>query len=136
MRLPVQMQLSQRILVFTTPDKFEVARERGGDIVGGEELMPDILEGRLKFDRCIATTNMLPLVTKLARYLGPLGLMPNVKTGTLTNDVEKALEDARANVPYKIEKFTGVFNVPVAKVLSPEYSPVRRRLPTLTLSGM
>jgi large subunit ribosomal protein L1 len=116
MALPTPIQLDEKILVFTVPENKELAVRSGADIVGGEELLNDLLENRLSFDRVVATTDMVPLVTKLARILGPRGLMPSVKTGTLTTDLSKALSDIRSKVPFRIEKFTGVFNVPVAKV--------------------
>jgi large subunit ribosomal protein L1 len=116
MALPTPIQLDEKILVFTSPENKELALTSGADIVGGEELVNDLLENKLSFDRVIATTEMVPLVTKLARVLGPRGLMPSVKTGSLTTDLQKALRDIRSNVPYRIEKFTGVFNIPIAKV--------------------
>ena len=116
LQLPTPIQLDERVLVFTGPENRERALRAGADIVGGDERLNDLLEDRLKFDRVIATTDMVSLVTKLARVLGPRGLMPSLKTGSLTNDVEKALFDIRTNVPFRIEKFTGLFNIPIAKV--------------------
>lgn len=116
MALPVPLDLSKRILVFTGPEGQEAARRNGADIVGAEDLVPQLLEDKLQFDWCIASTDQLQLVTKLARILGPKGLMPSAKAGTLTNDIARALKDARTHVPYRIEKFSGNFNIPVAKV--------------------
>lgn len=73
---------SVRLLVFAKPANYEVARLGGALIVGGEDLIDPIIEGRLEFDRCIATQDMLPVVMKIARVLGPRGLMPNPKIGT------------------------------------------------------
>lgn len=113
--LPTAMQLDERILVFTGPENKEAALRCGADIVGGDELIGDVLEGRLQFDRVVATTDQLSVVTRLARFLGPKGMMPSAKTGTLTTDLPAALRQLRATVPFRLEKFSGIFNVPVAK---------------------
>lgn len=119
MELPVPMQLDTRILVFAgSPEQRDAALRAGADIAGGDELLNDLLEDRLQFDRVIAHLDALPLVTRLARVLGPRGLMPSTKTGTLTADLEAALRDARTRVAYRVEKFTGLFNIPVARVSS------------------
>lgn len=81
MKLPISMNSGAILLVFTSPDRQDLARRAGAHIVGGEELVGPMLEGKLDFNRCIATTDMLSVVMKLARYLGPKGLMPNAKTG-------------------------------------------------------
>lgn len=77
--------------------------------------MSDILEGKLTFDRCIATTDQLPTLAKLARILGPQGLMPNVKTGTLTTDAESAVRLALRNTPFKIDKDAALFRLLFAR---------------------
>lgn len=113
--LPTPIQLDERILVFTGPDQRELALKCGADIAGGDELIADVQEGKLQFDRVLATTDQLGVVTKLARILGPRGLMPSVKTGTLTTDLVTALKQLRSTVPFRLEKVTGIFNIPIAK---------------------
>lgn len=82
MKLPVSTNSTVILLVFTNTAKQELAKKAGAHIVGGEELVAPMLEGKLEFNRCLATTDMLNTVMKLARYLGPKGLMPNSKNGT------------------------------------------------------
>lgn len=79
--LPVSTYTDARILVLAPPDQIETATAAGAHIVGGAELVQDMITGRLKFNRCIATPQMMPVLTKVARFLGPLGLMPTIKNG-------------------------------------------------------
>lgn len=81
MTLPVAMNSDAKVLVLAPPDMVEEAKQAGASIVGGSELVSDIISGKLNFNRCIATPDMMPILTKIARYLGPLGLMPTLKNG-------------------------------------------------------
>lgn len=81
-KLPHTIDTNAKLLVFTTKEKRDEAISLGAHIAGGENLLQDIIEGKLEFNKCIAMTETLPLVMKLARYLGPKGLMPNAKAGT------------------------------------------------------
>ena len=105
-----------RILVFAQGDKEKEARDAGAEIVGGDELVEKVKGGFLEFDKAIATPDMMGNVGKLGKVLGPRGLMPNPKTGTVTFEVAKAISDIRkGRVEYKIEK-AGIAHVRVGKV--------------------
>src|SRR5512139_3303696 len=105
-----------RVLVFAKGPKEKEAQDAGADIVGGEDLVEKISKGWLDFDKAIATPDMMGLVSKLGKILGPRGLMPNPKVGTVTFDLEKAIKEIRAGkVEFKVEK-AGVVHVPVGKV--------------------
>jgi large subunit ribosomal protein L1 len=105
-----------RILVFAKGDKEREARDAGAEIVGGDELVEKVKGGFLEFDKAIATPDMMGNVGKLGKVLGPRGLMPNPKTGTVTFEVAKAISDIRkGRVEYKIEK-AGIAHVRVGKV--------------------
>lgn len=104
------------ILVFATGEKETEAREAGADFVGGEELIEKIEKGWLEFDLAIAVPELMAKVGKIGRVLGPRGLMPNPKVGTVTNDVKKAINDARkGRVEFKADK-TGNLHIPIGKV--------------------
>ena len=103
------------VLVFCPENQWEAAKEAGAKYVGSGELVSEILEDRLRFDRCIATTDQMPVLAKLARVLGPKGMMPNTKTGTLTNDVVGAIKAALLNTPFKIDKETALFRIAVGR---------------------
>ncbi len=104
-----------RVLVFAEGDKATEATEAGADYVGSEDLAKQISEGFLDFDVAIATPDMMRHVGKLGRILGPRGLMPNPKTGTVTNDVEKTVQEFKAGkIEYRTDK-TGGIHVPVGK---------------------
>ena len=107
----------ESILVFCPPAHVEAAKHAGARYAGGSELMGDVVDGKIKFTRCLAMPEMIPTVTKLARILGPLGMMPNVKHGTLTTDIPAAINKCLNNVPYHVTKVTGVMNICAAKVL-------------------
>ena len=105
-----------RILVFAKGAKIDEAQAAGADYVGGEELIPKIQkEGWLDFDVVVATPDMMGVVGRLGRILGPKGLMPNPKAGTVTMDVTKAVNDIKAGkVEYRLDK-TNIIHVPVGK---------------------
>jgi large subunit ribosomal protein L1 len=105
-----------KILVFALGEKEKEAREAGSDFVGGEELVEKILQGWLDFDKAIATPDMMKVVSKLGKVLGPRGLMPNPKVGTVTFDVGKAVQDLKSGkVEFKADK-AGNLHVSVGKV--------------------
>ena len=105
-----------RVLVFAKGDKVAEAEAAGADYVGGEELVPRIQkEGWLDFDVVVATPDMMGIVGRLGRVLGPKGLMPNPKAGTVTMDVTKAVNDIKAGkIEYRLDK-TNIIHVPVGK---------------------
>jgi len=105
-----------RVLVFAKGQKEKEALDAGADIVGGEELIEKISKGWLEFDKAVATPDMMGLVSKLGKILGPRGLMPNPKVGTVTFDLERAIREIKAGkVEFKVEK-AGIVHVPVGKV--------------------
>lgn len=105
-----------RVLVFAKGEKEKEAREAGADYVGAEDLIEKIQQGWLEFDRAIATPDMMGQVGKLGKILGPRGLMPNPKLGTVTFDVAKAVKEAKAGkIEYRNDK-GGVVHVPIGKL--------------------
>jgi len=105
-----------RVAVFARGPKAEEAQAAGADIVGAEDLMEIIQGGKIEFDRCIATPDMMPIVGRLGKVLGPRNLMPNPKVGTVTMDVKEAVEAAKGGqVQFKAEK-AGVVHAGVGKV--------------------
>lgn len=114
--LPHGTGVKVRILVFAKGEKEIEAREAGADVVGGDELVEKVKGGWLEFDRAIATPDLMGSVGKLGKLLGPRGLMPNPKTGTVTFEVARAISDIRkGRVEYKVEK-AGILHVRVGKV--------------------
>lgn len=83
--LPNPVPQDLRILVFAPPNLSEVLRESGATIVGGSELIDPIIEGKIEFDRCLASTDMMPVIAKLGRFLGQKGMVPTIKTGNIDN---------------------------------------------------
>ena len=105
-----------RVAVFARGPKADEAKAAGADIVGAEDLMETIQGGTIEFDRCIATPDMMPVVGRLGKVLGPRNLMPNPKVGTVTMDVAAAVEAAKGGqVTFKVEK-AGVIHAGVGKV--------------------
>ena len=105
-----------RVAVMAQGEKADEAKAAGADIVGAENLVDSILAGKIEFDRCIATPDMMGLAGRVARVLGPKGLMPNPKLGTVTMDVAGAVKKAKAGeVQYRAEK-TGIVHAGVGKV--------------------
>jgi large subunit ribosomal protein L1 len=104
-----------RVAVFAKDAKADEARAAGADIVGAEDLMETIQSGRIEFDRCIATPDMMPIVGRLGKILGPRNLMPNPKVGTVTMDVAQAVANAKGGeVQFKAEK-AGVVHAGIGK---------------------
>lgn len=95
-QLPKSLGKVIKVCVFANADKIDEAKEAGADIVGGDELVEKVKAGFTDFDRCISTPDMMAKVGKLGQVLGPRGLMPNPKLGTVTANVKKAVEDAKA----------------------------------------
>ena len=105
-----------RVAVFARGPKADEAKAAGADIVGAEDLMESIQSGKIDFDRCIATPDMMPIVGRLGKILGPRNLMPNPKVGTVTMDVAQAVESAKGGqVQFKVEK-AGIIHAGVGKV--------------------
>ena len=113
--LPNGTGRSVRVAVFAKDAKADEAKAAGADIVGAEDLMETIQKGEINFDRCIATPDMMPLVGRLGKVLGPRNLMPNPKTGTVTPDVKSAVEAAKGGaVDFRVEK-AGIIHAGVGK---------------------
>ncbi|KUJ76582.1 50S ribosomal protein L1 [Ruegeria marisrubri] len=113
--LPNGTGKDMRVAVFARGAKADEAKEAGADIVGAEDLMESIQAGNIDFDRCIATPDMMPIVGRLGKILGPRNLMPNPKVGTVTMDVKAAVEAAKGGeVQFKAEK-GGVVHAGVGK---------------------
>ena len=105
-----------RVAVFARGDKADEARAAGADIVGAEDLVETVQKGEIAFDRCIATPDLMPLVGRLGKVLGPRGLMPNPKVGTVTPDVAAAVKASKGGaVEFRVEK-AGIVHAGVGKV--------------------
>jgi len=104
-----------RVGVFAKGPKAEEAKKAGADVVGAEDLVEQVQKGVIEFDRCIATPDMMPLVGRLGKVLGPRGLMPNPKVGTVTNEVAEAVKGAKGGaVEFRVEK-AGIVQAGVGK---------------------
>lgn len=113
--LPAGTGKDVRVAVFAAGDAADAAREAGADIVGADDLAADIEAGKMNFDLVIASPDMMPLVGRLGRTLGPRGLMPNPKTGTVTPDVAKAVGEFKGGkVEYRTDRY-GNIHVPLGK---------------------
>ncbi len=114
--LPNGTGRSVRVAVFARGDKAEEAKAAGADIVGAEDLVDIVQKGEIAFDRCIATPDLMPLVGRLGKVLGPRGLMPNPKVGTVTADVAAAVKASKGGaVEFRVEK-AGIVHAGVGKV--------------------
>lgn len=114
--LPNGLGKSKRVLVIAGADRFKEAEEAGADFIGGEDMVAKIQGGWIDFDAVIATPDMMRSVGRLGKVLGPRGLMPNPKTGTVTPDVGKAVKEVKAGkVEFRVDK-TGIIHAPVGKI--------------------
>ena len=115
-QLPNGSGRTVRVAVFARGEKADEARAAGADVVGAEELVETVQKGTIEFDRCIATPDMMPLVGRLGKVLGPRGLMPNPKVGTVTPDVATAVAAAKGGaVEFRVEK-AGIIHAGIGKV--------------------
>jgi large subunit ribosomal protein L1 len=113
--LPHGIGKAVRVLVFAKGEKVQEATDAGADFVGGDELVAKITEGWLDFDTVVATPDMMGQVGRLGRVLGPRGLMPNPKVGTVSFDVNKAVREAKAGkIEFRVEK-AGIVHAPIGK---------------------
>ena len=113
--LPHGLGRTARVLVFAQGERIKEAEDAGADYVGGEELAKKIEGGWLDFDSVVATPDMMRVVGRLGKVLGPRGLMPNPKTGTVTPDVKRAVEEIKAGkVEFRVDK-TGIIHAPFGK---------------------
>jgi large subunit ribosomal protein L1 len=114
--LPHGLGKSKRVVVIASGDKVREAQEAGADFVGGEDMVQKITEGWVDYEAVIATPDMMRSAGKLGKVLGPRGLMPNPKTGTVTTDVAKAVQEIKAGkVEFRLDK-TGIIHSPVGKI--------------------
>ncbi len=120
--LPHGLGKSKKVLVIAGGEKQKEAQEAGADSVGGEELVEKIQGGWMDFEAVVATPDMMRAVGKLGKVLGPRGLMPNPKTGTVTVDIAKAVKEIKAGkVEFRVDK-TGIIHAPVGKISFPAAS--------------
>ena len=113
--LPNGTGRSVRVAVFAKDAKAEEAKAAGADVVGADDLAEKVQSGQIDFDRCIATPDMMPIVGRLGKVLGPRGLMPNPKVGTVTNDLKEAIQAAKGGaVEFRVEK-AGIIHAGVGK---------------------
>ena len=113
--LPHGLGKSKRVLVIAGAEKQKEAQDAGADFVGGDEIVEKILGGWMAFDAVVATPDMMRAVGRLGKVLGPRGLMPNPKTGTVTTDIAKAVREIKAGkVEFRVDK-TGIVHAPVGK---------------------
>lgn len=113
--LPAGTGKNVRVAVFARDEKAEEARAAGADLVGADDLVETVQKGEINFERCIATPDMMKLLGKIARVLGPRGLMPNPKVGTVTADVAEAVKKAKTGeIQFRTER-TGVVHAPIGR---------------------
>src|SRR5713226_4101684 len=114
--LPHGMGKTVRVLAFAKGEKEREAQEAGADIVGAEDLIKKISDGWLDFDKAVATPDMMGAVSRIGKILGPRGLMPNPKTGTVAMDIGKAVKEIKAGkVEFKVDK-AGIIHVPIGRI--------------------
>ena len=124
--LPNGTGRSQRVGVFARGAKADEARAAGADVVGAEDLVEKVNGGQIDFDRCIATPDMMGVVGRLGKVLGPRNLMPNPKVGTVTMDVTQAIKDAKGGaVEFRVEK-AGIVQAGVGKASFTEDAKIGR----------
>jgi large subunit ribosomal protein L1 len=118
--LPHGLGVTRRVCVIASGEKMKEAEDAGADIVGGEDLVEKIQKGFMDFDAVVATPDVMRAVGKLGKVLGPRGLMPNPKTGTVTFDVAKAIQEIKAGkVEFRVDK-TAIVHAPVGKMSFPD----------------
>jgi large subunit ribosomal protein L1 len=114
--LPNGLGREVKVLVFAKGEKETEAKNAGADFVGNDDMVKKIQDGWFGFDKCVATPDMMGTVGKIGKLLGPRGLMPNAKTGTVTPDVAKAIEELKAGkIDFRVEK-AGIVHAPMGKV--------------------
>jgi len=114
--LPYGTGKKKTIAILTNKENFEEAKIAGADIIGHDDLIQNIIQGNINFDLLIATPNMMPKLAKIGRILGPRGLMPSVKSGTVSNDLKSTLKDFKdGKIEYKTDK-TGVVHINFGKI--------------------
>ncbi|MFN7663155.1 MAG: 50S ribosomal protein L1 [Alphaproteobacteria bacterium] len=115
LQLPHGLGKQVRVAVFAKPEKHEEAKKAGAEIVGGEELVEEVMKGKVDFDRCVSTPDMMISVGKLGKVLGPKGLMPNPKLGTVSFDVGQVVKALKAGqLEYRVDK-AGIVHAGVGK---------------------
>ena len=125
--LPHGLGRTKRVLAIAGGEKQKEAEEAGADLVGGEELVEKIQGGWLDFDAVVATPDMMKAVGRLGKVLGPRGLMPNPKTGTVTFEIAKAVREIKAGkVEFRVDK-TGIIHAPLGKVVVSDAAPRGQR---------
>jgi large subunit ribosomal protein L1 len=118
--LPHGLGVSRKVLVIASGEKLKEAQDAGADLVGGEDMVDQIQKGFMDFDAVVATPDMMRSVGKLGKVLGPRGLMPNPKTGTVTFEIARAVKEIKAGkVEFRVDK-TAIVHAPVGKVSFPE----------------
>ncbi len=114
--LPSGTGKAVRVAVFCKEDKYDIAKAAGADLVGSVEIIEDIKDGKINFDICIATPDMMGTVGQVAKILGPKGLMPNPKLGTVTPDIATAIKNAKSGqVEFRVEK-AGIIHAGIGKL--------------------